>query len=356
MFSLAECYRILGVSPRAETDEVKRRFRLLALKFHPDRNPGNDKAAVKFRRIAAAYQAICQHRQRVAAGEPQEPSRPRFRSESRRAATLRRAAMSDFFGLGEEDLEDLQDQGPDFRYDLQIPFTAAVWGTTQTIEFQRLARCAICQGSGVAPGSGYQACSACDGKGRKWRTSGELRLGPVCEVCHGEGRLVIRPCPGCQGQGYRTHRCRYQITIPPGVEDGTRLFISGAGGEGFSDGPPGHLVVVIHIEPHEVFTRRGRDLYCQIPIPWATAVRGGQVEVPTLMGSQLLQLPRGTNSGQQFILPGLGIPGPGGARGGDLIVTVFIAEPHEYQAAVPDCQPEDFWAAAPDLGAKCDAG
>lgn len=353
MLSLAECYRILGVSPRAETAEVKRRFRLLALKFHPDRNPGNDKAASKFRQIAAAYQAICQHRQRVAATASQASPSPRRRTRTEISQTAwRHTILQEFFGLAEEELGDVQDQGPDFRYDLQIPFTAAVRGGTQTIEFQRFSRCSACQGTGVTAGNAYQECPACGGRGRQWRTSGELRIGPLCPTCKGEGRIVVRPCEACQGQGYYLRWCRYQIDIPPGVEDGTRLFITGAGGEGFCNGPPGHLVVVIHVESHEVFTRRGQDLYCDISIPWTKAVLGGSVEVPTLTGNCQLQLPRGTVSGQQFVLPGLGVPGRNGTAAGDLIVTVWITEPPAEELQVASQQPEDLWPVNPQEKVK----
>lgn len=303
--------------------EIKRRFRLLALKFHPDRNPGNDKAAFRFRQIATAYQTICQHRDKVAAGKPAPEARPRTAPDLGATASFRRTVMSEYFGVGEE-AQAATIPGPDFRYDLQIPFAAAIWGTSQTIEFQRLSKCQSCNGSGLRSGTGYQECPTCGGSGRRWRTAGELKIGPPCPACQGEGRLVAHPCSHCQGQGYLVEWCRYVITIPPGIEDGARIFIGGAGGEGFQDGPPGHLVVVVHVAPDAIFTRRGQDLFCTVKISRETAAWGGWIEIPTLTGNCQLHLPGGISAGQRLVLSGLGVPANGRTTAGDLIVTFGI--------------------------------
>ena len=353
--SLAECYRILGVSPRVEMAEIKRRFRLLALKFHPDRNPGNDKAAFKFRQIATAYQTICQHRDKVAAIKPPPESKPCPPPDLNAATSFRRTVLSEFFGF-EAEVETATTPGPDFRYDLQIPFAAAIWGSTQTIEFQRLVRCPACQGSGMQTGTGYQDCPSCGGSGRRWRTSGELKIGPLCATCQGDGKLVAHPCDHCQGQGYQTHWCRYSITIPPGVEDGTRLFIGGAGGESFQDGPPGHLVVVIHVAPDETFTRRGQDLYCTVRISKETAVWGGNIEIPTLVGSCNLHLPGGIRSGQRLVLSGLGVPANGRIAAGDLIVTFRVDGFSPSQESTSGEQQADYQAASPELEPRYESG
>lgn len=320
--TLPEYYRILGISPKAGMVEVKRRFRLLALKFHPDRNPRHPQAARRFREVADAYNAICNRRQPrpVQPGSQQEQKSTVYGNKD-----FLRQKLDEFFG-GNTFSKGVQSFcGPDFRYDLQISFLSALWGLEKEIEFRRLMPCHHCRATGMQPGSYYGECPACRGQGRRRTSPGQLRIGALCDNCQGHGKIMTQPCQHCKGQGNLLQVEKYRVVIPPGIEDGSRILIDGEGGEGFQQGPPGHLVVVVHVEPHSFFTRSRNDLHITLNISFAQAVLGASLEVPTPCGPQVLALPRGTRSGQSFIFAGLGVPAAGNGHAGNLIVTVRIS-------------------------------
>ncbi len=323
MPTMLDYYRILGVSPRTELAEIKRRYRLLALKYHPDRNPRNPQAAARFRQVAEAYAAICSRRQQSPSPPPH--SRP-TEAEERRYRAFARQNLADFFDGEGAGGEVHGYTGPDFRYDLQIPFLTAVRGTEQEIVCQVLVSCRHCQGTGMQPGTGYQDCPTCQGRGRMTKTPGQLRLGVVCEDCQGHGKVMCAPCLFCQGLGHRLESRKYRVNIPSGIEDGTRILILGEGGEGFSSGHNGHLVIVVHVEPHGFYTRHRNDLYATVAVSMAQAVLGDIIEIPTPWGPRSMELPRGSRSGQSFLFPGLGIPANGNGRAGDLIITITVRD------------------------------
>jgi molecular chaperone DnaJ len=342
MPTIREYYRILGISPKAGSAEVKKRFRLLALKFHPDLNPRNPKAAAKFRQVAEAYSAICTLRSRQPSPHSDRPEQPAPEFNK----SFVRRNLDDFFGAKTVSTIYPSFGGPDFRYDLQISFLTALWGLEKEIAFRRLTPCHSCQATGLQPGSYYHDCPACRGSGRRRASPGLLKIGALCDTCQGHGQIMDQPCLVCHGQGHHLEVKKQRIVIPPGVEDGTRICISGEGGEGFQEGPPGHLVVVVHVEPHSFFTRLRNNLHCTLNISFAQAVLGDTVHVPTPYGARILELPRGTKSGQNFTFPGLGVPISGNGHSGDLIVTVKIT--HKY-CANPDL-PDNFLA--PKTGSK----
>jgi molecular chaperone DnaJ len=319
--TMPDYYRILGISPKAGVAEVKRRFRLLALKFHPDRNPRNPKAADRFREVADAYNAICNRRLRQPVQA--DPVEPKSTDYGNRAFV--RQTLNEIFGAETLPTGVHSFCGPDFRYDLQISFLAALWGLEKDIEFRSLAPCQACQATGMQPGSYYQDCPACRGLGRRRASPGQLRIGALCDDCQGHGKIMTQPCSHCGGQGNHLQLKKYKIIIPPGVEDGSRILINGEGGEGFQRGPAGHLVVVVHVEPHSFFTRCKNDLHITLDISFAQAVLGDSINVPTPFGARILDLPRGTRSGQSFTFTGLGVPSGGNCHPGNLIVTVQIS-------------------------------
>lgn len=323
MPTMLDYYRILGVSPRADLAEVKRRFRLLALKFHPDRNPCNPQAASRFREIAEAYAAICQaYGRRTKTGtQPQQQT-----AQEHRFRTFARQNMAEFFDNEGMAAEPASYGGPDYRYDLQIPFLVAMRGTEQDIAFQSLVPCRFCQATGMTPGTGLKDCPTCKGRGRRLLTPGQLRIGALCEDCQGHGKIMSQPCPECQGLGYRLELKKYRIRIPSGIEDGTRILVMGEGGEGFAHGPRGHLVVVVHVEPHSFYTRHHNDLHGTLAVSLAQAVWGDTIEIPTPWGPKAMELPRGCRSGQSFLFPGLGVPANGHGRAGDLIITIQVRD------------------------------
>ena len=321
MPKMPDYYHVLGISPKAGLAEVKRRFRLLALKFHPDRNPRNPKAADRFREVADAYSAICNRRSRqpIQSENRSDQKPPDFGNK-----VFFRQKVEEFFGGNTVSAGVRSFGGPDFRYDLQISFLAALWGLEKDIEFKRLAPCQACRATGMQPGSYYQDCPACQGQGRRQASPGQLRIGALCDHCQGRGKVMTQPCSHCGGQGNRLQLKKYKIVIPPGVEDGTRILFNGEGGEGFQ-GPSGHLVVVVHVEPHRFFTRCKNDLHITLDISFAQAVLGDSIQVPTPFGAKILDLPRGTKSGQSFIFAGLGVATAGNCHPGNLIVTVQIS-------------------------------
>ena len=332
MPTIPEYYRILGISPKAGIAEVKKRFRLLALKFHPDRNPRNPKAAARFREVAEAYGAICNLRSR----RPSPPAGPQEQPAAEFNKSFVRNNLDEFFGANTISTMFPSFGGPDFRYDLQIPFLAALWGLEKEIEFRRLTPCRSCQATGMQPGSYYRDCPSCQGRGRRRASPGLLKIGALCDNCQGHGKIIDKPCLSCHGQGYRLELKRQRLGIPPGVEDGSRILINGEGGEGFQEGPPGHLVVVVHVEPHTFFTRLKNNLHCTLNISFAQAALGDTIQVPTPFGARFLELPRGTESGQNFLFPGLGVPSPDNSHSGNLVVTVKITKTKFADTDLPD--------------------
>jgi molecular chaperone DnaJ len=313
-----ESYRILGVSSKAGLEEVRRRFRLLAQKFHPDRNPDNPEAAGKFRRVVEAYEKVQAHLARTPREEPRY-----YRS--------RRSAKQEFFeeilGISPGDEALSRALGPDFRYDLRIPFLDALAGLSTTIAVPHLAPCDRCGGRGRVAAAQSRLCPVCQGKGRPVRGPGLFRSRSGCRRCRGEGLVHDQTCPVCQGAGCHQQSRHYRLDIPPGTEDGARLRFVGQGGESYPGGPPGNLEVVISVAPHEFFTRKGRDLYCHFQVSFAQAALGGEVQVPTWRGYATLKLPRGTQNGCRFRFAAAGAPGDLHQPPGDQIVEVVVATP-----------------------------
>ncbi len=314
---LRDHYQALGVSPRASWEEIRRSFRTLVRLCHPDLNPDDPTAASRFLQIMAAYEAI------VAA-----------RAKSRRARKIYRASVKvsnevfeEIFGISRRTSIFSRSSGADFRYDLRIPFTAALMGMETMIEVPRWLNCRQCEGTGQDLAQNSQVCPDCQGYGRRPLGPGLLRFGAVCRSCQGRGKISRQPCPVCQGQGHHLHTRQYQVNIPPGTEDGTRLTIAGEGGEGIRNGSPGNLEVVISVEPHSFFTRKGKDLYCQVKVSFAQAALGGNIRIPTLTGHKLINLPRGLQSGRIFRFPGAGVPVGPQPHWGDQIVEVVVTTP-----------------------------
>ncbi len=315
-------YRILGVTPRTDLAEIRRRYRALALKYHPDHNPDDPDAAAHFRQLVEAYEAILavKVKTRRRAASAQNYRRPR--------SFDRDTVFEEFFGISAAGNALDQSPGADFRYDLQITFLSAIRGLETDIEVPRTLNCQQCGGTGLARGSGYQSCPDCQGRGRRHGGPGLLRFGPVCRRCEGRGRVVAHPCENCQGRGRSQETRHYRLRIPPCTEDGDRLSFPGEGGEGFLSGLPGTLEVVIHVEPHALFTRVGSDIHCQVTVSFAQAILGGAVRIPTLEGDRTFTLPRGTKNGKLFRVPGAGIPESPRHPRGDQIVEVLVAAPH----------------------------
>ena len=242
--TVRDCYIILGVSPNTTMEEVRRRYRALARQYHPDHHPDDPEAAAQFRQLAEAYETIQQYRSRARAAS-QNLHRPKFTGTDE--------LYEDFFGISGGRTPWRQSAGADFRYDLQISFAAALRGTQTVIRVERTFNCQPCRGTGLAPKGGYATCPQCQGRGRRYGGPGLLRFGPVCHRCRGRGQIIAQPCDHCHGQGSTLGKREYRLRIPPGIVDGTRLRLDGEGGEGFRNGPPGNLEVVIHVASGRFF-------------------------------------------------------------------------------------------------------
>jgi molecular chaperone DnaJ len=312
-----ESYRILGVNSKAGVEEIRRRFRVLAQKYHPDRN-SDPKAAAQFRRVVQAYETVQTHLART-------PRNEKLYYRSHR--TAKQEFFEEILGLDPEEDALAQSMGPDFRYDFRIPFVDALIGLSTTVMVPILAPCACCDGSGRVPAAELQPCPDCRGRGRPVKGPGLFRSGPGCRRCRGTGLIQEQSCPACEGKGQYQQFRPYHLDIPAGIEDGARFRFVGEGGASIQGGPPGNLEVVISVAPHEFFTRKGRDLFCQVEVSFAQAALGGEVQVPTLLGFVTLNLPRGTRSGCIFRFPSAGAPGGPQQPPGDQFVEVVVTAP-----------------------------
>ena len=326
-------YDILGVDRSATEEELKKSYRKLALKFHPDRNPGNREAEEKFKEAAEAYEVL------------RDPERRdvynRYGHEGLSGTGFR--GFSDFedifssfgdifegiFGFSGHRAHSRTAvrQGADLRYDLKIAFMEAAFGKSTEIEIDKLERCKDCGGSGSTAGTRPEACSRCAGRGQVTQSSGFFTISTTCPQCRGQGRIIRNPCSGCLGTGKAKIRKKIQVRIPPGVDNGSRLRLRGEGEEGESGGPSGDLYIFIHVAPHDYFERDGDDILCQAAVSMTQAALGGTIDIPSLEGTETLKIPKGTQSGKIVRLKGKGIAHLKGSGRGDQVVQLVVTIP-----------------------------
>jgi molecular chaperone DnaJ len=339
-------YQVLGVERGATPDDIKKSYRKLAVKYHPDKNPGDKSAEDKFKELGEAYEVLSNPDKRAAYDrfghqafsqgggmgggmggmhDPFEVFREVFGGGRGGSGG---GIFESIFGegFGQEGGE-RRGRGSDLRYDMRITFAEAAHGVEKEIEISKLQACDTCHGSGAEPGSKVTTCSTCGGQGQVAVSRGFFNVAQTCPRCRGAGQTIEKPCRTCHGDGRTEKTSKIKIKIPAGVEDGTRLRSSGQGEGGTRGGPPGDLYVVLHVEPHEIFQRDGTDIFCSVPISFARAALGGEVKVPTLEGSAVLKVPAGTPTGKVFRLRGKGLPEVHGRGVGDLHVKLYVEVP-----------------------------
>jgi molecular chaperone DnaJ len=323
-----EYYDILGVNKDASTDDIKKAYRKLARKFHPDLNPGDKAAEKKFKEVNEAYEILSDPKKRE---EYDQCGKAAFEG----AQGFEGFRSQDFgfgFGGGTDDLfsdifssfrqDDIPMKGPDLETSMDITLEEAFRGATRYITLKREVACSSCGGSGA---EASQVCSRCKGAGSVKQSRGVFRLSQPCPACKGNGRVVTKVCSTCRGKGSTASTGTVKVKIPPGADTGSRLRLKGMGGAGQKGGPPGDLYIELAVKPHPVFTRAGTSVYVDVPVTFTDAVLGGKIKVPTLDGSVTMTLPEGTDSGKKFKLKGKGIPSrKTGARGDEFAVIKII--------------------------------
>ena len=341
--SKADYYEVLGVSRECSDQELKSAYRKQALKYHPDRNPGDHAAEEKFKEASEAYQVLSDADKRAAYD--------RFGHAGLGAQGFGGSPfaggvdLGDIFGdlFGEmfsmggaqngASRGSRTQRGDDLRFDMTIDFEAAFFGTEKEVKIRRLETCTVCSGRGSASGRGPTVCSHCRGRGQLRYQQGFFSVARTCVACSGTGSVISDPCTACRGEGRKTAEVKLNVKVPPGVEEGTRIRYGGEGDVGRVGGPKGDLYVILSIRPHDYFERHGSDLHCVLPISFPQAAMGAEFEIPGIDGPVSIKIPEGTQSGKELHVRGRGVPYLNERGKGDLIVKVIVQIPRKLNRA-----------------------
>lgn len=339
MIEKRDYYEVLEIERGVDGEIIKKAYRKLAVKYHPDKNPGDHTAEERFKELGEAYEVLMDDDKRAAydryghaafqqggggGGGFHDPA-DLFR-EVFGAGGGAGGIFEHFFGGGGGDASTSQ-RGSDLRYDLQITLEDVATGCEKEIEIRKLDRCKTCDGSGAQKGSRVVTCSTCGGRGQVVASRGFFQVAQTCPNCQGSGQVVEKPCRNCHGEGREERTSRVKLKIPAGIEEGSRLRSAGGGEAGLRSGPFGDLYVVVHLKEHRVFQRDGMDLHCEMPIPFSVAALGGEVRVPTLSGAVSLKIPPGTQGDTSFRIRKQGMPALRGQAKGDIIARVQVEVP-----------------------------
>ena len=339
-------YEVLEVTRTTTVEEIKRSYRKLAVKHHPDKNPDAPHAEERFKELGEAYDVLMDAEKRAAYDRYGHAAFAQGTGPSAGAGGFHDpfdifrevfgqgggggGIFEQFFGgasSGGRADRDGRQRGSDLRYDMQIKLEEAAFGCEKEIEISKLEACEKCEGRGAEQGSQAATCPSCHGRGQVISSRGFFQVSQTCPNCRGTGQIIAKPCRACHGEGRVENASRIKLKIPAGIEDGSRLRSSGNGEAGIRGGARGDLYVVIHVKEHEIFERQEDNLYCQIPVSFITAALGGEVRVPTLEGKASLKIPAGTQGATTFKLRGKGVPTLNSSARGDLMVTVLVEVP-----------------------------
>lgn len=344
--SKRDYYEILGVERTVTIEEIKKAYRRLAVKYHPDKNPGDKAAEEQFKELGEAYEILSDSDKRALYDQHGHAA------FDRRAGGFGRgpggfhdpfdifrevfggggSIFDELFGGGRSDPTQPQ-RGGDLRYDMEISFEEAANGSEKEITVTKPDRCDVCIGSGAESGSRVKTCPTCGGRGQVISSRGIFSIAQTCPACQGAGRVIEKPCKACHGSGRRDRQSKIKLKIPGGVDTGSRLRSLGNGEAGLRGGPSGDLYVVLHVKPHDIFQRDGDDLLCEVPVNFVQAALGTEIEVPTLNGKADIKIPAGTQPGTTFRLKGRGVKNVQGYGYGDLHVRVLVEVPTHLTSA-----------------------
>ena len=325
-------YEVLGLRRDSSNDEIKATYRKLAMKYHPDRNPGDEVAEEKFKEAAEAYDVLSDTQKRSIydqhGHQGLEGSGFSGFGGFEDIFSSFGDVFEDFFGFGGGGRSRSRARrGADLRYDLNLDFVEAAFGTDTEISVEKTATCPTCSGNGCTPGTHPENCTSCGGTGQVSRNQGFFTVRTTCPHCRGAGQSIKDPCSTCNGNGQITVNKKVAVKIPAGVDNGSRLRLSGEGEGGAGNGTSGDLYVFVHVEPHEFFHRNDTDVICGIQVSFAQAALGTRVTVPTLTGEKEVNIPKGTQPGDTFKLSGEGIPSLRTSRRGDQLIQTEIKTP-----------------------------
>lgn len=337
-------YEVLGVNKSSTLDEIKKAYRKLAIMYHPDKNQGNQEAEEKFKEATEAYEVLADPKKKQAydqfgfAGVDGMAGGGAGAQDFSSVFSGFEDIFGDFSGIFDSffggsrrrggSRRSSARRGNDLRYDVDIPFTDAVFGTKLELSFVRNETCSVCSGSGADSGSGRKTCPTCQGSGQVRRSSGFFSIATNCPSCHGEGEIIENPCKECNGAGLVKKNKKIKVTIPPGMDNGKRV-IPGQGDGGANGGPPGDLYVVVNIVPHQYFEREGNDIYCMIPISISQAALGGSITVSTLDNRKIkLSIPPGTQNNKMLRVKNEGVPYlHNNKKRGDMYIKIRVVVP-----------------------------
>ncbi len=343
--SKADYYEVLGVSRDASDQELKSAYRKQALKYHPDRNPGDHAAEEKFKQASEAYQVLCDADKRAAYDRYGHAGVGAASGGGFNGPFAGGVDIGDIFGDlfgemfnvgGAGQRGSRQQRGDDLRFDLAIDFEDAIFGAETEIKIRRLETCTTCSGRGSASGRGPSVCGQCQGRGQIRYQQGFFSVARTCGACGGTGSIIGDPCQTCRGETRVSKELKLNVKVPPGVEDGTRIRYAGEGDAGRSGAPKGDLYVVLSIRAHDFFERHGQDLYCVVPISFPQAALGAEIEIPGIDGPVNLKVPEGTQSGKELRIRGRGVPFLNEKGHGDLVVKVIVQVPRKLSRAQRD--------------------
>ena len=331
--SKRDFYEVLGVAKGTDKKEIKQAFRRMAMKYHPDRNPGDKAAEESFKEVNAAYEILADDQKKAAYDQYGHAGV----DPNARGGGQAGAGFGDVFGDMFGDIfggaggggggRSSVQRGSDLRYTMELDLEKAVRGTTKEIRIPTQVECKPCDGSGARPGTSSKTCGTCHGQGQVRMQQGFFSVQQTCPTCHGNGKVISDPCNSCHGEGRVQEYKTLSVKIPSGVDTGDRIRLTSEGEAGVNGGPSGDLYVQVSVREHKIFTRDGKNLYCEVPISFTDAALGGDIEVPTLDGRVKLKIPEGAQSGKMFRLRGKGVTQVRGGGQGDLMCRVAVETP-----------------------------